>query len=73
MSMITKLTNYGIDDTLKHSIDLLLEAIAAKNKKRKNQLMFQVVGEIDTLYRLLSFEMEEDKHEEDNNNDWGHR
>ena len=68
MSMITKLTNYGIDDTLKHSIDLLSKAIAAKNKERKNQLMFQVVGEIDTLYRLLSFEVEEDKHEEDNNN-----
>ena len=69
MSMIIKLTDYGIDDTLKHSIDLLSEAIAAKNKERKNQLMFQVVGEIDTLYRLLSFEVEEDKHEEDNNND----
>ena len=69
MSMITKLTNYGIDDTLKHSVDLLSEAIAAKNKERKNQLMFQVVGELDTLYRLLSFEVEEDKHEEDNNND----
>lgn len=67
--MITKLTDYGIDDTLKHSIELLSEAIAAKNKERKNQLMFQVVGEIDTLYRLLSFEVEEDKHEEDNNND----
>ena len=69
MNMITKLTDYGIDDTLKHSVDLLSEAINAKNKERKNQLMFQVVGEIDTLYRLLSFEMEEDKHEEDNNND----
>ena len=69
MSMITKLTNYGIDDTLKHSIDLLSEAISAKNKERKNQLMFQVVGELDTLYRLVSFETEEDKHEEDNNND----
>lgn len=69
MSMITKLTSYGIDDTLKHSVDLLSEAIAAKNKERKNQLMFQVVGELDTLYRLLSFEMEEDQHEEDNNND----
>ena len=69
MSMITKLTSYGIDDTLKHSVDLLSEAIAAKNKERKNQLMFQVVGELDTLYRLLSFEVEEDKHEEDNNND----
>ena len=69
MSMITKLTNYGIDDTLKHSIGLLSEAIAAKNKERKNQLMFQVVGELDTLYRLLSFETEEDKHEENNNND----
>ena len=69
MSMITKLTDYGIDDTLKHSINLLSEAIDAKNKERKNQLMFQVMGEIDTLYRLLSFEMEEDKHEEDNTND----
>ena len=69
MSMITKLTSYGIDDTLKHSVDLLSEAITAKNKERKNQLMFQVVGELDTLYRLLSFEVEEDKHEEDNNND----
>lgn len=69
MSMITKLTSYGIDDTLKHSIDLLSEAIAAKNKERKNQLMFQVIGEIDTLYRVLSFEVEEDKHEENNNND----
>ena len=69
MSMITKLTSYGIDDTLKHSVDLLSEAIAAKNKERKNQLMFQVVGELDTLYRLLSFETEEDQHEEDNNND----
>ena len=69
MSMITKLTDYGIDDTLKHSIDLLSEAIAANNKERKNQLMFQVVGEIDTLYRLLSFEVEEGKDEEDNNND----
>ena len=67
--MVTKLTNYGIDDTLKHSVDLLSEAIAAKNKERKNQLMFQVVGELDTLYRLLSFEVEEDKHEEVNNND----
>lgn len=69
MSMITKLTSYGIDDTLKHSVDLLSEEIAAKNKERKNQLMFQVVGELDTLYRLLSFEVEEDKDEEDNNND----
>ena len=69
MSMITKLTSYGIDDTLKHSVDLLSEAIAAKNKERKNQLMFQIVGELDTLYRLLSFETEEDQHEEDNNND----
>ena len=67
--MITKLTNYGIDDTLKHSVDLLSEAIATKNKERKNQLMYQVVGEIDTLYRLLSFEEEDDNHEEDNNND----
>ena len=65
MSMITKLTDYGIDDTLKHSIDLLSEAIAAKNKERKNQLMFQVVGEIDTLYRLLSFEDEEDQVEDE--------
>ena len=69
MSMITKLTSYGIDDTLKHSVDLLSDAIAAKSKERKNQLMYQVVGEIDTLYRLLSFDTEEDKHEEDNNND----
>lgn len=67
--MITKLTSYGIDDTLKHSVDLLSDAIAAKSKERKNQLMYQAVGEIDTLYRLLSFETEEDKHEEDNNND----
>ena len=67
--MITKLTNYGIDDTLKHSVDLLSDAIAAKSKERKNQLMYQVVGEIDTLYRLLSFETEEDKNEEINNND----
>jgi hypothetical protein len=56
--MITKLTNYGIDDTLKHSVEILSEAIAAKNKERKNQLMFQVIGEIDTLYRLISFEEE---------------
>lgn len=69
MSIITKLTNYGIEDTLKHSVDLLSEAISANNKERKNQLMFQVVGEIDTLYRLLSFKVEEDEHEEDNNND----
>lgn len=67
--MITKLTSYGIDDTLKHSVDLLSDAIAAKSKERKNQLMYQVVGEIDTLYRLLSFETEEDKNEEINNND----
>ena len=67
--MITKLTNSGIDDTLKHSVDLLSDAIAAKSKERKNQLMYQVVGEIDTLYRLLSFETEEDKNEEINNND----
>lgn len=69
--MITKLTNYGIDDTLKHSVDLLSEAIAAKNKERKNQLMHQVVGEIDTLYRLLSFEDEGDQieNEEEANND----
>jgi hypothetical protein len=67
--MITKLTSYGIDDTLKHSVDLLSDAIAAKSKERKNQLMYQVVGEIDTLYRLLSFDTEEDNHEEDNNND----
>ena len=67
--MITKLTSYGIDDTLKHSVDLLSDAIAAQSKERKNQLMYQVVGEIDTLYRLLSFETEEDKNEEINNND----
>ena len=67
--MITKLTSYGIDDTLKHSVDLLSDAIAATSKERKNQLMYQVVGEIDTLYRLLSFETEEDKNEEINNND----
>ena len=65
MNMITKLTNYGIDDTLKHSVDLLSEAIASKNKERKNQLMFQVVGEIDTLYRLLCFEVEGDQIEYD--------
>ena len=41
MSMITKLTDYGIDDTLKHSIDLLSEAIAAKNKERKINLCFK--------------------------------
>lgn len=71
MSMITKLTDYGIDDTLKHSVDLLSEAIAAKNKERKNQLMFQVVGEIDTLYRLLSFEVEGEQieHEKTADND----
>lgn len=57
MSMITKLTDYGIDDTLKYSIELLSEAINAKNKERKNQLMYQVVGELDTLWRLLSFEV----------------
>ena len=69
MSMITKLTDYGIDDTLKHSIELLSEAITSKNKERKNQLMYQVVGELDTLYRLLCFEVEEDNDEELNNND----
>ena len=71
MSMIIELTDYGIDDTLKHSVDILSEAIAAKNKKRKNQLMFQVVGEIDTLYRLLSFKDEGDQieHEKPSNHD----
>ena len=66
--MTTKLTNYGIDETLKHSVDLLSDAILSKSKERKNHLMSQVIGEIDTLYRVLCFEADEPSYEEDNNN-----
>lgn len=41
MSMITKLTDYGIDDTLKHSIELLSEAVSVKNKERKINSCFK--------------------------------
>ena len=67
--MNIKLTEYGIDDTLKHSIELLDTAIGKKSAKDKDKLMYQVVGELDTLFRCIEVKEENNKHEADNNND----
>ena len=51
--MFMELTGYGFDDTIKHSIELLEEALQCKSKSRKDKLMHQVVGELDTLFRCV--------------------
>lgn len=57
--MFIDLTEYGFDDTIKHSIELLKEAIKCKSKSHKDKLMHQVVGELDTLFRCVSIYTEE--------------
>ena len=66
--MKIELTGYGIDDTLKHSLELLDTAIGKKSAKDKDKLMYQVVGELDTLFRCIKVEGEDNNYE-DNNND----
>ena len=65
--MLIELTNYGFDDTIKHSIELLEEAINCKSRSHKDKLMYQVVGELDTLFRCVSIYTEEDKTDDSTN------
>lgn len=51
--MLIELTEAGLDNTLKHSIELLEEAINCKSRRHKDKLMYQVVGELSTLFRCV--------------------
>ena len=49
-----KLTEYGLDDTLKYMKDRLETAIGKKvSKEYKDNIIYETIGTINTLYNVL--------------------
>jgi hypothetical protein len=66
--MKIKLTNWGLDDTLRDMKNNLCEVLGRDvSKNAKDAAMYEVIGSIEALYNLIAVEdeeTEEDKTEE---------
>lgn len=49
-----ELTSYGLDDTLKDIMDDLESAIGNNiSKRKKDEIIYKILGTVNTLYRMV--------------------
>ena len=63
-----KLTEYGVDDTLKDIRENLESALGKQtSKRRKDEMIYRALGAVDALWNMISITEISDNTKEENN------